>query len=224
MARQSPYEAAIPDVLGDLHPRLRLYFSAIPRGSVGWGEGIFRTVGTPRRWVWPVLAILARFGILFPTWQRDVPFTVENRPSEDQRGRPAVAAIRTFRLAERGSTSRRPRRMVDAITAEGDFLTDRLGVGEPLWARFGARSEAGALLLRSTGVAVRVGARRIPIPRALSPRVTLREAFDESIDQQRVDVTVSLPLVGLVYEYRGVFRYEIRPDRPGSEGSHTATA
>lgn len=224
MPAPSPYEATIPEVLALLHPRLRLYFSAIPRGSVGRGEGVFHTVGTPRRWLWPVLAVLARRGILFPVWQHDVPFTVENRPVADAGGHPGVAAIRTFRLAGRSGSTRRARDMVDVIAEEDGSLVDRLGVGAPLWARFDARAEDGALLLRSVAVAVRLGSRHLRIPRVVAPRVTLREAFDESVDRQRVDVTVSLPVIGLVYEYRGTFRYEICPDRPVSEGSHTTTA
>jgi hypothetical protein len=224
MPMPSPYEATIPEVLALLHPRLRLYFAAIPRGSVGRGEGVFHTVGTPRRWVWPVLAVLARRGILFPVWQHDVPFTVENRPVADAGGHPGVAATRTFRLTGRSGSARRGRDMVDVIAEEDGSLVDRLGVRAPLWARFDARAEKGALVLRSNAVAVRIGGRRLPVPRVVAPRVTLREAFDDSVERQRVDVTVSLPLVGLVYEYRGTFRYEIRLDRPGSEGSHTTTA
>jgi hypothetical protein len=224
MPAPSPYEATIPEVLAHLHPRLRLYFSAIPHGSVGRGDGVFHTVGTPRRWMWPVLAVLARRGILFPVWQRDVPFTVQNRPVADAGGGPGVAATRTFRLAGRAGSARRDRDMVDVIAEEDGSLVDRLGVGAPLWARFDARAEDGALLLRSNAVAVCLGSRHFRIPRVVAPRVTLREAFDESVDRQRVDVTLSLPLVGLVYEYRGTFRYEISPDRPGSEGSHTVTA
>ncbi|WP_445996737.1 DUF4166 domain-containing protein [Okibacterium fritillariae] len=224
MPTPSPYEAAIPAVLALLHPRLRLYFSAIPRGSVGRGEGVFHTVGTPRRWMWPVLAVLARRSILFPVWQRDVPFTVENRPVVGAGGHPGVAATRTFRLAGRSGSGRRDRDMVDVIAEEDGSLIDRLGLGAPLWARFDARAEDGALLLRSNAVALRFGTRRLRIPRVVAPRVTLREAFDESVDRQRVDVTLSLPLVGLIYEYRGTFRYEIRPEQAGSEGSHTATA
>ena len=65
---RSPWEAALGDRLDELDPALRAYFSAIPDGSVGRGSGVFDQVGTPRRWLWPVLAILGRTGIVFPVW------------------------------------------------------------------------------------------------------------------------------------------------------------
>ncbi|WP_394768763.1 DUF4166 domain-containing protein [Lacisediminihabitans sp.] len=88
----SPYRAVVGGALDGLHPRLRAYFGAIPVGSLGRGEGVFDVVGTPRRWLWPALWVLGRQGVLFAVWQRDVPFTVINRPIVDAAGRTAVAA------------------------------------------------------------------------------------------------------------------------------------
>lgn len=152
----SPYQLSAPaDVLARLHPRLRTYFGRIPSGHVGRGSGTFSVVGTPRRWVWPVLAVLARDAVLFPVWEHDVPFTVENRPARVGRG-PAPAPDREpgtrRRHAHRSGTHRadrgraddreaRPavrahrtfhfasgdRTMVDAITAEPEGLVDHLG-------------------------------------------------------------------------------------------------
>jgi hypothetical protein len=86
---RSPYElCAAPELLARLHPRLRAYFGAIPPGHVGRGEGVFRVVGTPRRWLHPLLALFARDAVMFPVWERDVPFTVENRPARVGRGSP----------------------------------------------------------------------------------------------------------------------------------------
>jgi NAD dependent epimerase/dehydratase family enzyme len=40
--------------------------------------------------------VLAAEGIMFPAWQRDVPFTVVNRPIVETRGKPAVHANATW--------------------------------------------------------------------------------------------------------------------------------
>ena len=153
---RSPYELSTPpDVLARLHPRLSTYFGAIPPGHVGRGEGVFDVVGTPRRWLWPVLAWFARDAVMFPVWERDVPFTVENRPARVgrgqavQEGRVAVRAHRTFRF--RSGT----RTMVDAITAGPDGLVDHLGrrgrVSALLRAEVDAQGpDAGALRLVRT--------------------------------------------------------------------------
>jgi hypothetical protein len=216
---RSPYELSTPpEVLARLHPRLRTYFAAVPPGHVGRGEGVFTVVGTPRRWVWPVLAWFARDAVMFPVWERDVPFTVENRPARVRRGpgtgleaRPAVRAHRTFRFRSGART------MVDAITAEPDGLVDHLGRRGRVSARLRAQvddtgPDAGALRLVSTRVTFRALGRDLRLPAALSPCVTLTERFDDEADLQRVSLVLTAPVLGTLYRYEGAFRYEIAPD------------
>ena len=216
---RSPYELSTPpDVLARLHPRLRTYFGPVPPGHVGRGEGVFDVVGTPRRWLWPVLAVFARDSVMFPVWERDVPFTVENRPARVRRGsgvsleaRPAVRAHRTFRFRSGART------MVDAITAEPDGLVDHLGRHGRVSARLrtqvdGDGPDAGALRLVSTRVTFRALGRDLRLPAALSPRVTLTERFDDEADLQRVSLVLTAPVLGTLYRYEGAFRYEIAPD------------
>lgn len=216
---RSPYELSTPpDVLARLHPRLRTYFGPVPPGHVGRGEGVFDVVGTPRRWLWPVLAVFARDSVMFPVWERDVPFTVENRPTRVRRGsgvsleaRVAVRAHRTFRFRSGSRT------MVDAITAEPDGLVDHLGRHGRVSARLRAQvdgdgPDAGALRLVSTRVTFRALGRDLRLPAALSPRVTLTERFDDEADLQRVSMVLTAPVLGTLYRYEGAFRYEIAPD------------
>ncbi|QQD76520.1 DUF4166 domain-containing protein [Curtobacterium sp. YC1] len=216
---RSPYELTTPpEVLARLHPRLRTYFGAVPPGHVGRGEGVFAVVGTPRRWLWPLLALFARDAVMFPVWERQVPFTVENRAARVRRGpgtgreaRPAVRAHRTFHF--RSGT----RTMVDAITAGPDGLVDNLGrrgrVSALLRAEVDATGpDAGALRLVSTRVTFRALGRDRRLPAVVSPRVTLVERFDDEADRQRVSLVLSAPVLGTLYRYEGAFRYEIVPD------------
>ncbi|WIE72544.1 DUF4166 domain-containing protein [Curtobacterium sp. MCJR17_020] len=215
---RSPYELSTPsDVLARLHPRLSTYFGAIPPGHVGRGEGVFAVVGTPRRWLWPLLAVFARDSVMFPVWERDVPFTVENRPARVRRGRggrearPAVRAHRTFRFRSGSRT------MVDAITAEPDGLVDHLGRHGRVSARLRAEvdahgPDAGALRLVSTRVTFRALGREVRLPALIAPRVLLTERFDDEADLQRVSLVLSAPVLGTLYRYEGAFRYEIAPD------------
>lgn len=216
---RSPYELSTPsDVLARLHPRLSTYFGAIPPGHVGRGEGVFDVVGTPRRWLWPLLAWFARDSVMFPVWERDVPFTVENRPARVRRGpgtgleaRPAVRAHRTFRFRSGSRT------MVDAITAEPVGLVDHLGRHGRVSARLRAEvdahgPDAGALRLVSTRVTFRALGREVRLPARIAPRVTLKERFDDEADLQRVSLVLTAPVLGTLYRYEGAFRYEIAPD------------
>jgi hypothetical protein len=219
----SPWQRTVAsEVLGRLHPRLRTYFGPIPNGHVGRGEGVFTVVGTPRRWLWPVLSVLARDGVLFPVWEHDVPFTVANRPVRVGRGDPrngreaqiAVRAHRTFRFRSGDRT------MVDAIAAGPDGLVDHLGRHGRLSAALRAEvdahgPDAGALRLVSTRVSFRALGREWSLPAAVSPRVTLTERFDDEADRQRVSLVLAAPILGTLYRYEGAFRYAIAPGQDG---------
>lgn len=213
---RSPYERVLGDTLSDLHPRLQTYFRGIPLGHHGAGVGTFQSVGTPRRWLWPVLWVLERQGVLFPVWEEEVPFTVVNRPVRDADesvavGENAVAAVRTFR------TRARDRRMVDSISADGTELVDYLGFRRRYRARFEASVVTGTLAMSTTGLAVRIRTSWLAVPRWLAPVVTLTERFDEQSALQHVTVITTMPGLGRVYEYAGSFEYELRPDARGAE-------
>lgn len=197
----SPYEAALGADVAMLHPKLRAYFSAIPPGMVGHGAGVFDVVGTPRRWLWPVLGLLARDGILFPAWQRSVPFRVANHPT----GNTGVTAARTFEFAGGSRT------MVDEIVFEHGALLDRLGASGRLVATFRSTIVDGALHLDSTRVGFAIGSRTLWVPTLVAPRVTLVERFDDATGRQHVSVRLDHPIIGTLYEYAGAFTYELRP-------------
>jgi len=190
----SPWQLALGDRLEQLDPALATYFSAIPVGSVGRGSGTFDLVGTPRRWLWPVFAVLARGAIAFPVWERDVPFEVVNVPGE--------ASVRAtlafgFRRGERV--------MRHEIRMTSDRLIDSLGARGRLEASLLPTVVDGRLMVRSSGVRLRIGSIRIPIP--FAPRIRLVERRDG--DRQRVEFSMTAPVVGRIYEYAGTFGYRI---------------
>lgn len=197
--RRSPWQRALGSAYDDLDPGLRAYFGAIPAGSVGRGEGVFDTIGTPRRWLWPLLAVLAREGVLFPVWARAVRFTVENRPT----------AAGTVRAARAFSFPNGTRVMVDetGITAAG--LTDRLGARRIVSVVLAPSVAEGRLELRSTAAALRFGPLRVPLG-ALAPRVTLVERREGEL--QHVSLVLVAPVVGRLYEYSGSFSYRVERD------------
>lgn len=196
---RSPYERALGERIVDLHPRLRRYFQAIPDGAVGVGEGVFDRVGTPRRWLWPLLRVLERRGVVAAGWEHDVPFRVENRTIASR-----AIAERTFQLPR----GRWVMRDAVALTRRGRVV-DELGEPGLIAACFEVETRDGALELTSRAVGVRLGRLRLRVPQALSPVVRLTERFDDVADHQLVDVTIDVPVIGRVYEYGGRFRYRI---------------
>lgn len=189
---RSPWERALGERSERLAPGLRAYFGAIPPGSVGRGSGVFDIVGTPRRWLWPVLRALSLDAILVPAWATGVPFTIENRST----ARGTVRAERRFELA--GGTFV----MVDEVGMTRLGLADRLGHRGLLLAHLAAEVVDGHLELTSTGTTL-FG---IPLGR-LSPRLTLIERTAGA--RQHVSLTLDAPLIGRLYEYSGSFTYSV---------------
>lgn len=206
----SVWERTAAGVLPLLDDGLADYFGVLPAGQIGRGNGVFRQVGTPRRWLWPVLWLLGREGIIFPVWQQDVPFEVVNRPSVDEQGRVSLSAQRSFEF-RRGI-----RVMVDAITAEHDgSLTDYLGKHGWLAASLLAEAQGGAMHLRSTKIRF-----RWPwpwpwpwgwctVPKVIAPRVQIYERVEVKTGRQHITMRLSQPQLGLLYEYDGEFDYRL---------------
>lgn len=222
-AVRSPYELTIGGSLDDLHPALRRYFGLVPPGWRGYGSGVFERVGTPRRWLRPVLQVLAAQGILFPAWETNVPFTVVNAPLTDRDGRTAVVAVRRFHLMSGVRT------MVDAITAENPGphgLVDHLGLDRRYRVRLSGRVVRGELHLESTAFELRIGRQHFAVPQLVAPRVHLVERYDDAANEgegaQRVTVRVEAPFLGRLYEYTGAFTYELRPEQPATDAATAA--
>ncbi|MBQ1444204.1 MAG: DUF4166 domain-containing protein [Renibacterium sp.] len=198
----SVWELAAAEVLPQLDAGLADYFGALPDGKVGLGRGSFQQVGTPRRWLWPVLWLLAREGIVFPVWQQRVPFEVCNRPGHDHRGRATLSATRTFHFRNGSKV------MPDSIAVEADgSLTDYLGKHGWLAVLLTVEARGGAMRLTGSRVRLRVPWGWLRIPAAVSPGVQITERFDAEIGRQQVSMRLSQPQLGLLYEYRGDFGY-----------------
>lgn len=198
-AAGSPYARALGERMQHLHPVLQRYFSTVPAGSVGLGEGVFEVVGTPRRWLWPVLWLLQQRGVVFAGWQQAVPFHIVNRTV----GGSAVS-LRTFETEHLAWT------MSDAVSlTPAGTLVDRIGAPATVAAALRIDVADGALTLTSSRVGLRVGHLRITIPRCVAPVVRVTECFDDADGRQHVAATIDVPLLGRVYEYRGSFTYRI---------------
>ena len=204
VSSRSPYEAQLGTLIHDLHPSLQRYFATIPHGHVGIGSGVFSEVGTPRRWLWPFIALVEGRGVVFAGWEREVPFRVINRTV----CRSAVA-VREFDLP-RGLWT-----MTDEVVqSPRGGVSDRLGAPATVAVAFDIAVQGGALELTSRRAAFAVGPFRFTFPRPVSPRISLCESYDELTGKQRIELSVTMPLIGRVYGYTGLFTYRIEKDIP----------
>lgn len=193
--------------MSQLHPVLRRYFSAIPAGSVGVGEGVFVRFGTRHRWLAPFLKPMQRRGVIVPGLHRDVWFRIENRTVLDGTGNGRAVAERTLMLDTGVWT------MTDAVSLNPHGrVVDVLGEPGLVAASFDIETHDGALRMRSRAVGLRLGSLRMRLPRPIAPRIQLTERFDEATARQHVRLTIDAPVLGRVYEYGGSFVYRIEEE------------
>lgn len=195
----SPYARALGARITELHPALRRYFSSVPLGQVGRGEGVFSTVGCRRRWLQPLLGWAERRGAIVAGWAEQVPFHIENRTVGGR-----AMGLRRFDFPDR----RFDMRDSAYVTTEGRIV-DHIGSPMTISAEFDVDVCDGALHLTSTRSGIALGRLRMSAPRWFSPSIQVREGFDDTSGRQRISLTVDLPLVGRVYEYAGAFTYRI---------------
>ena len=222
MPVRSPYEVALGDGLYELHPSLRRYFSALPDGCVGIGEGVFAEVGTPRRWLHRLLRPLERRGVLYAGHARSVRFRVVNRTVAAQggsggagdgggaEGDDAGLAVARRELDLPGGVWT----MADSVSfaAASGRVVDRIGCPTTAVASFDVEVRDGGLLLTSRRIGLMLGRLRVRVPRPFAPVVRLGERRDPVSGLQRVELTIDAPLVGRIYGYRGHFAYGVVRD------------
>jgi len=80
------------------------------------------------------------------------------------------------------------------------LLADRAGAVEMY---FRMEAEGEALIYRQAGVRLRLGRLRVPVPRALAPRIEAREWAEAGDPRVCVRVSVGAPLVGPLITYEG---------------------
>lgn len=203
---RSVYRALLAGDIDRLQPQLSDYVDGVARGEAGLGRGAYEVAGPSKPWLAPLFSLAAPGHALFGERGHDVGLTVVNVPHRDGRGRLCLSSTRSFDFA--GVT----RTMEDTMLAGRDgLLHDFLGRRRFLEVSLRLSvSPEGWLRMRSVGTWFWLGRIRIPVPRLLSARVDLTERWDSASASQKVDVTLTHPVLGRVFEYRGSFVYDRR--------------
>lgn len=204
------YQALLGERIDRLQPELSHYVGGAARGEAGIGRGVYEFAGPSKSWLVPLFAAIARADALFGERGR-AGLTVVNVPHADSHGRLCLSSTRTFAFADVTRT------MQDTMLAGRDgLLHDFLGRSRFLEVSLRLSvSPEGWLRMRSVGTWLWVGRVRIPVPQILSARVDLLERWDAETASQRVEVTLTHPILGRVFEYRGSFEYDPRAGRVG---------
>lgn len=186
----SIFRRALGDDFARLHPQLQRYFDP-PDGARG--EGVFDEAGSRLRWLVPMWRMLARFGLLFPDYGTNVPFTVRMVPLSP--GRVATTRRLQFPAGER--------EVADETHLVSGRLVDVHARGRLLVHMHPEVLDDGSLAMTARQTRLRVASVLVWVP---AVPVTLTQRWDETGQCFHIDVRVRMPLLGEVFGYRGSFR------------------
>ena len=190
----SVYQRVTDLDIDSLVPELRTYF--VGGREIGVGTGVFDVAGSRLRILRPLLAQLARQGILFPDYARDVLFDIVNSPTADG----GLHAVRTFHLPEGD------RVLVDTMRVIHGRLHDFMGKREGFEVELSVTTKDGTLQMRSDRQWLNLARVRIRIPQLAT--VTVTESWEGG--RQHVDVRLRSPVLGEWFRYAGSFDYQYR--------------
>lgn len=209
----SVFRHALGDRFDDLHPTVQDRYGIRPGDdATRVAHGRMRRVDSGSH-VRPLLWLSAQLDLLFPETGRDVPFSVYTRAFEDAKGRPGLTISRAFDLG--------PGRRFDATfrwDAEHGRLLDFLGRGGHFVSALDVDVLDGGLQVTAGAQWLRTGDRYLRLPDALAASVEVLDRYDEVAERYAVDVTVTNPLAGHVFGYRGWF------EQRGADDEQSGTA
>ena len=188
-----------------LHPRVRRYVEG-PGDGVATGDGVFTVAGSRHRWLMLLLRIIVGPDLLVSRYERNVPFTVQNRGGTTANGGPELHARRSFYF-RKGTQD-----FVDVLMpgSSSGSLRNLLGRARRLELELRCEATAhGSLRLTEGRAWFRVGPVRLRLPRFLSVQLDVEDGFNETLGRHTIDARVRSPLIGTVLEYRGTFAYHV---------------
>jgi len=165
-------------------------------------------------WLWPFLWLLARADIIFPEVGSDIDASLSVRAGLDRRGEPYLKWDRSFHF--------KVTRHFNAVMLYDRRLTrivERMGPLGLLDVVWNMRFEPPDTIYISTeGCVLRIGRRRLWLPRLLCPDVLAVERALDKGNGIAINLRVAHPLLGPIFGYNGVFH--LKPSHAHPHGAN----
>ncbi len=202
----SIYQKALGSEFQKLHPKIQERFGfSSEDGIASVGKGVMEKVWKGKFYTLPFLYIGTWRNIMFPASGTDIPFQIENYAYRDNLGRETVTWVRTFYFTPQY-------RRFDATmiySQQRNCIVDYLGNRQHLAVDIEMfADEEGGINLRSGEQRFYEGAIAFRFPMFFSGYAQVREWFDDSIQQYRIEVNVRNKRWGPLFGYKGKFEAE----------------
>ena len=210
----SVYQRALGPAFSLLQPELQRYFSLAPGAEnddgatvSGVGSGTFDVAGCPVPALRPFLRLTSSDNALFPEYQHNVPFSIENRASLNASGQPQLTAVRTLHFENRT-------RVMEDATSWDDNLGKAVGAlgrsGRLLTDVACSVGADGRMRIISRRSRLAAGRRSVALPPVFDAAAFTEQWWDESEHRFRIRTKVIQRQLGTVLEYDGSFTYSVR--------------
>ncbi|RXZ80112.1 DUF4166 domain-containing protein [Paenibacillaceae bacterium] len=207
----SIYEQAMGSEFHKLHPKIRERFGfSSSDGVAAYGQGVMERIWFAKWAVLP-LALGTTRHIMFPQGGRGVPFSIENFAYVDRFGRETVTWTRKFKF-------RRAIRHFDATmiySKQRGRIVDYLGNRQHLAVDLSiTAADNGGIAIRSGDQRFYEGMLGFRFPGLLTASANVCEWYDDEQQCYKINVGVTNPLFGPVFQYTGAFQSRIVPMEP----------
>src|SRR5688572_25903835 len=169
--------------------------------------GVMHRIWHRPRYLSPLFRLLGRLGILVPHNAENVPTTLVVTPGRKERDG-------LFHVWDRTLAFDRPVRFRTIIIYDPslDKVVDLVGPRDVLYMVWDAKFHPpGKFTLDTHSIALRIGRRKLWLPRPLWKFLLGTVTFSQTVDADRVDTVhidllISHPLFGRIFGYEGTFR------------------
>lgn len=198
----SIYKEMLGEQFERLHPMLKRRYTISPQTAFQ-AKGIMSKITSGPKWLSPFFRFATRWKFLFPEQGENVPFRIVNKGKLGPNGEQQVHWERTFFFPNE------TRHFNALMSLEKSKRVVRDYLGEP--SLFYSElvfivTEEGHLQIESSKQRLVLGKLEIPLPRLLKGNVLVKECYVEKKDVFSIHVLITNPLLGTLFEYKGVFQ------------------
>ena len=197
----SIYKEMLGEQFERLHPMLKRRYTISPQTAFQ-AKGIMSKITSGPKWLSPFFRFATRWKFLFPEQGDNVPFQIINTGKIGPNGEQQVHWERTFFFPN----ETRHFNALMSLDVNKQVVKDYLGEPSLFYSELAFFvTEEGHLQIESRGQRLVLGRLEVPLPKPLKGNVIVKERYIEERDVFSIHVLINNPLLGTLFEYKGVF-------------------
>ena len=196
----SIYKQILGDQYSNLHPMLQKRYELSKPFKA---KGVMHKISSGPKWLFPLFLVGTRWKFLFPEQGEDIPFQIINTSRIGLNGEKQVHWERTFYFQQK----ERYFNALMSLDSERNVVKDYLGEPSLFYSELlFFVSEEGHIRIESGKQRFVLGKFEIPLPKIFQGNVRVIEYYIEEKEVFSIQVVITNPLIGTLFEYEGEFQ------------------